>query len=110
MAVLAIDTARDASGLPVEQIEQPCPDHAEGWRHWSFRLGVGARVEGVPWLRGFCAWLLYDFRSERRQTRFAGSFNRKGLIAENKITRKLAFNVLANWYREISHRRNGFST
>ena len=41
-----------------------------------------ARVDGVPWLRGFCTWLLYDFRSERRQTRFAGGFNRKGLIAE----------------------------
>ncbi len=57
-----------------------------------------AMIAGVPWLRGFCAWLLYDFRSERRQTRFAGGFNRKGLIAEDKATRKLSFHVLAQVY------------
>jgi len=61
-----------------------------------------AIVSGVPWLRGFCAWLLYDFRSERRQTRFACGFNRKGLITEDKASRKLAFTVLADWYRAMT--------
>jgi beta-glucuronidase len=43
-------------------------------------------------------WLLYDFRSERRQTDFNRGYNRKGLIAEDKHTRKLAFGVLADYY------------
>lgn len=57
-----------------------------------------AIIARAPWLRGFCPWLLYDFRSERRQTRFQRGFNRKGLIAEDKHTRKLAFDVLAAHY------------
>ncbi len=61
-----------------------------------------AMIAGVPWLRGFCAWLLYDFRSERRQTRYAGGFNRKGLMAEDKATRKLAFHVLAQAYQAMA--------
>jgi len=60
-----------------------------------------AIIAGVPWLRGFCPWLLYDFRSERRQTRFQRGFNRKGLIAEDKRTRKLAFGVLAAHYAAL---------
>ncbi len=57
-------------------------------------------VRDVPYLVGFVPWLLYDFMSERRQTVFNRGFNRKGLIAEDKQTRKLAFDVLAAWYRE----------
>jgi beta-glucuronidase len=54
-----------------------------------------------PYVQGMAAWLLYDFRSERRQTRFQRGWNRKGLIAEDKTTRKKAFGALrdawANW-------------
>jgi beta-glucuronidase len=54
-----------------------------------------------PRVQGMAAWLLYDFRSERRQTRFQRGWNRKGLIAEDKTTRKAAFAALrdawANW-------------
>ena len=57
-------------------------------------------VRDVDYVRGFCAWLLYDFRSERRQTGFQLGFNRKGLIAEDKRTRKMAFEVLAQWYKQ----------
>lgn len=55
-------------------------------------------VRDVPYVRGFVPWLLYDFASERRQTVFNRGFNRKGLIAEDKRTRKLAFEVLARLY------------
>ncbi|MFN7192172.1 MAG: glycoside hydrolase family 2 TIM barrel-domain containing protein [Rhodospirillales bacterium] len=54
-----------------------------------------------PYVQGMAVWLLYDFRSERRQTRFQRGWNRKGLIAEDKTTRKAAFAALrdawANW-------------
>ena len=52
----------------------------------------------APYICGLTPWLLYDFRSERRQTVFNAGFNRKGLIAEDKRTRKAAFGVLATYY------------
>jgi beta-glucuronidase len=55
-------------------------------------------------VQGFCPWLLYDFRTERRQTRFQRGWNRKGLIAEDKTTKKLAFDVLAGYYRALRDR------
>jgi beta-glucuronidase len=53
----------------------------------------------APYVCGMTPWLLYDFRSERRHTVFNRGYNRKGLIAEDKTTRKLAFQVLADHYR-----------
>lgn len=61
-------------------------------------------VARAPYLRGFCPWLLYDFRSERRQTRFQRGFNCKGLIAEDKATKKLAFAVIAAHYAAMAAR------
>lgn len=55
----------------------------------------------APYVCGMTPWLLYDFRSERRQTVFNQGFNRKGLIAQDKKTRKLAFEVLARHYRKL---------
>jgi beta-glucuronidase len=60
-----------------------------------------AILERHTYIRGLCVWLLYDFRSERRQTRYQRGFNRKGLIAEDKATKKLAFGVIANAYRAM---------
>ena len=56
-------------------------------------------IDRYDYVRGFCAWILYDYRTERRQTRFQRGWNRKGLIAEDKITRKLAFTVLGDAFR-----------
>ncbi len=53
-------------------------------------------------VRGVCPWILYDFRSARRLTPFQEGFNRKGLIAEDKQTKKAAFAVLAEEYRRIA--------
>jgi len=60
-------------------------------------------VGRAPYVQGFCPWLLYDFRSERRQTRFQLGWNRKGLISEDKATKKLAFDVLARHYHALHH-------
>ena len=57
-----------------------------------------AHLAAAPYVCGMTPWLLYDFRSERRQTVFNQGFNRKGLIAEDKTTRKLAFGVLSRYY------------
>jgi beta-glucuronidase len=61
-------------------------------------------VSRVPWMAGYAAWLLYDFRSERRQTGFQRGFNRKGLIAADKTTRKAAFHALAEAFRRHADR------
>jgi beta-glucuronidase len=59
-------------------------------------------LETAPWLRGTFPWLLYDFRSERRQTRHQRGWNRKGLIAEDKTTKKLAFALLRQIYGQLA--------
>lgn len=56
----------------------------------------------APYVRGMTPWVLYDFRTERRQTAFQRGWNRKGLIAEDKTTRKRAFAVLADHYRAMA--------
>lgn len=71
----------------------------EDWQATFYREQV-ARLRRAPYIRGMAAWLLYDFRSERRQTRFQRGYNRKGLVAQDKVTRKLAFEVLAELYRD----------
>jgi beta-glucuronidase len=62
--------------------------------------GQVARAAATPWMVGIFPWLLYDFRSERRQTRHQRGWNRKGVIGEDKATRKLGFAALAAAYRD----------
>jgi beta-glucuronidase len=50
---------------------------------------------------GIAPWLLYDFLSERRQTIFNKGFNRKGVIAQDKKTRKLGFYALKQAYEQL---------
>ena len=57
-----------------------------------------ARINAV---QGFCPWILYDFRSERRKNGFQRGYNRKGLIDADKETKKLAFHALKRFYREV---------
>ena len=70
-------------------------------RQVAFYEGQCATLARAPYVRGLAAWLLYDFRSLRRQTRLQGGFNRKGLVAEDKQTRKAAFATLAEGLRRL---------
>ncbi len=54
----------------------------------------------LEYVKGITPWILYDFRAERRYNRFQKGYNRKGLIAADKKTRKLAFYVLQKFYAE----------
>lgn len=58
------------------------------------------QVRASDAIAGFCPWLLYDFRTERRQTRVHDGWNLKGLIAADKITRKKTFDVVCAFYEE----------
>jgi beta-glucuronidase len=92
--VLISETGADAlaghRGAPTELFTEDCQA--------AVLRGQFETVRRAPYVAGFCPWLLYDFMSERRQTVFNRGFNRKGLIAEDKRTRKLAFDVLAGLY------------
>lgn len=59
-------------------------------------------VRRHPGVQGYFPWILYDFRTMRRQTAVQQGINKKGLIAADKTTKKPAFDVVARHYREIS--------
>ena len=56
----------------------------------------------TPEIKGVSPWILFDFRAPRRTNRFQRGYNRKGLVAADKKTRKLAFYTLQRFYRELS--------
>lgn len=62
-------------------------------------------VADAPYVRGFCPWILYDFRTERRQTALQRGYNLKGLIAADKATRKKAFATLSERYSELAQQQ-----
>lgn len=57
-------------------------------------------IRKLSYVKGLTPWILYDFTCPRRQNRYQAGFNRKGLIAEDKKTRKKPFYVLQGFYRE----------
>jgi beta-glucuronidase len=58
-----------------------------------------AMLSRIPNFDGLSPWILKDFRSPRRQLPgIQDGWNRKGLVSETG-QRKLAFGVLADWYR-----------
>jgi beta-glucuronidase len=59
-------------------------------------------IKKLDYVRGLTPWILYDFTCPRRQNRYQNGYNRKGLIAEDKETKKKAFITLQSFYREMS--------
>ncbi|MGY6705386.1 glycoside hydrolase family 2 protein [Roseinatronobacter sp.] len=55
-------------------------------------------LRDLDYVKGMSPWILYDFRVERRQNIFQNGFNKKGLVAADKRTKKAAFGVLAAFY------------
>ena len=58
-------------------------------------------IAGIEAIKGFCPWILYDFRTERRKNSFQHGYNRKGLIDADKETKKLSFGALRHFYRNV---------
>jgi beta-glucuronidase len=63
-----------------------------------------AIIEKLDYVRGISPWILYDFRTPRRQNKYQKGFNRKGLIAADKKTRKMAFYILREFYLKKAER------
>lgn len=66
-----------------------------------------ARTEYVV---GMSPWILFDFRCPRRTNAFQRGYNRKGLVAEDKKTRKPAFLTLQAFYRNKAQSATGQPT
>ncbi len=62
-----------------------------------YRYQIDA-IRKSDYIKGMTPWILYDFTCPRRQNRFQKGYNRKGLIAEDKKTKKLAFFTLKRFY------------
>ncbi|MBV8044858.1 glycoside hydrolase family 2 protein [Pluralibacter sp.] len=60
-----------------------------------------AYLPRLTYVRGFTPWLLYDYRTERRQNPYQQGLNCKGLIAADKLTRKAAFYILRDFYQQL---------
>jgi beta-glucuronidase len=58
-------------------------------------------IASCPYIRGTTPWILYDFRCPRRLNRYQELFNRKGLIDAGRKMKKLAFAVMADFYRKL---------
>lgn len=54
-----------------------------------------------PFIKGSTPWIMIDFRAERRLNRYQKGYNRKGLISSDRKTKKLAFKVVSDYYKEI---------
>lgn len=62
-------------------------------------------IQKLDYIKGMTPWILYDFTCPRRQNKFQMGYNRKGLIAEDKKTKKLAFFTLQSFYRNRQEER-----
>lgn len=62
-----------------------------------------AIIPSVPGICGMTPWILYDFRAARRQNIYQKDFNRKGLITQDKVTKKQAFAILASFYNNLDN-------
>ena len=56
----------------------------------------------ADFIRGVTPWILYDFRTERRQNSIQQGWNLKGLIRNDKSTKKQAFETVKKHYRELA--------
>ncbi|MCR4990962.1 MAG: glycoside hydrolase family 2 [Lachnospiraceae bacterium] len=54
----------------------------------------------IEYIKGMTPWILYDFRCPRRTSSIQNYYNRKGLLSEDKKSKKPAFYVLQKFYLE----------
>lgn len=60
-----------------------------------------AMQSSCPFIQGCTPWILYDFRAPRRMNRHQEGYNRKGLIDSDHKRKKLAWNVVSDFYHRI---------
>ena len=58
-----------------------------------------AEIGKIPYVKGMCPWILYDFRCPRRTSIIQQYYNRKGLLTPDRKHKKMAWSVLRDFYR-----------
>ena len=58
-------------------------------------------IRKISYIKGMTPWILYDFRCPRRTSVNQRYYNTKGLLSADKKHKKLAFNVLRDFYNSI---------
>lgn len=53
----------------------------------------------IPYVKGTCPWILFDFRSPRRLHELQDSYNIKGLLSSDRKSKKPAFAIMQEFYR-----------
>jgi len=53
----------------------------------------------IEYIKGMSPWILYDFRSPRRQNKYQNGYNLKGLLSKDKKHKKLAYYVMQEFYK-----------
>ncbi len=56
----------------------------------------------IPYIKGICPWILYDFRCPRRLHKMQDYYNLKGLLSADKSYKKLSFYAMKDFYGSIS--------
>ena len=59
-----------------------------------------AEIAKIPYVKGMCPWILYDFRCPRRTSVIQQYYNRKGLLTPDRMHKKMAWSVLRRFYSE----------
>lgn len=58
-------------------------------------------IRKISYIKGMTPWILYDFRCPRRTSVNQRYYNTKGLLSADKKHRKMAFDVLRDFYNAI---------
>ena len=58
-------------------------------------------LSGIPYVKGLCAWIFFDFRCPRRLHKMQNYYNIKGLMSADKQHKKPAFETMREHYRRI---------
>jgi len=72
----------------------------EEYQRWVYARQT-EQIAALKSVRGLTPWILYDFRSPRRQNIHQRGYNLKGLLSADKTHRKLAFFTLQAFYRNL---------
>ncbi len=60
-------------------------------------------IRKISYIKGMTPWILYDFRCPRRTSVNQKYYNTKGLLSTDKKYKKLAFQVLRDFYHSITN-------
>lgn len=61
-------------------------------------------IRKIDYIKGMTPWILYDFRCPRRTSINQRYYNTKGLLSSDKKHKKMAFDVLRDFYLALSGR------